>query len=93
MILFILKNKGNYIKIERHAMRNILSQNQKKFQTQVARIKQTIKKLLDKDAPLSERILTLFCEQGITIIPIILQEFLEETRLFLGLINQNMKEP
>ena len=42
----------------------ILSQNQ----TQVTRIKPTIKKVLDKEAFLAERIYILFRDQGITII-------------------------
>ena len=49
----------------------ILSQNRKDLQTQVARIKQTIEKVLDKNTSLAERIGTLFCEQGITIFSIL----------------------
>ena len=45
----------------------ILSQNRKDLQTQVAKIKQTLEKVLDKDASLVERICTLFRKQGITI--------------------------
>ena len=48
-------------------MLEILSQNRKDLQTQVSRIKQTIEKILDKEAPLLERIRTLFKERGITI--------------------------
>ena len=43
-----------------------MSQNRKDLQTQVARIKQAIEKVLDKDASLAERIRILFREQGIT---------------------------
>ena len=43
-----------------------MSQNRKGLQTQVARIKQTIEKILDQDTSLAERIRTLFLEQGIT---------------------------
>ena len=49
----------------------ILSQNRKDLQTQVARIKQTIEKILDKDASLAERICTLFKEHGISIFSIL----------------------
>ena len=49
----------------------ILSQNRKDLQTQVARIKQTIAKVLDQDTSLAERIRTLFRERGITIITIL----------------------
>ena len=38
---------------------------------QVAKIKQTIEKVLDKDKYLAKRILTLFRDQGITIIPLL----------------------
>ena len=45
----------------------ILSQNRKDLQTQVAKIRQTIAKVLDQDTSLAERISILFSEQGITI--------------------------
>ena len=48
-----------------------MSQNRKDLQTQVARIKQTLKKVLDKDASLAERIRILFRKQGITIFSIL----------------------
>ena len=44
-----------------------MSQNRKDLQTQGAKIKQTIEKVLDQDISLTERILTLFREQRITI--------------------------
>ena len=53
---------------EKQARLEILSQNQKDLQTQVARIKQTLEKVLDKDTSITERIRTLFREQGITIL-------------------------
>ena len=65
MILLIVK-KGSYIKIKQHVRLDILLQNRKSLQKQVVRINLTIKKLLNKDAPLTERILTLFYEEGIT---------------------------
>ena len=49
----------------------ILSQNRKNLQAQVARIRQTIAKVLDQDTPLVEIIRTLFCEQRITIFSIL----------------------
>ena len=52
---------------EKQARLEILSQNRKDLQTQVARINQTLEKVLDKDTSLAERIRTLFREQGITI--------------------------
>ena len=56
---------------EKKARLEILSQNRKDLQTQIARIKQTLKKVLDKDTSLAERIHTLFREQGITIFSIL----------------------
>ena len=49
----------------------ILPQNRKNLQAQVARIRQTIAKVLDQDTPLVEIIRTLFCEQRITIFSIL----------------------
>ena len=48
-----------------------MSQNGKDLQTQVARIRQTLEKVLDQDTSLAERICTLFKEQGITIFSIL----------------------
>ena len=57
-------NTGKQARLE------ILSQNWKDLQTQVARNKQTLEKVLDKDTSLAERIRTLFKEQG-TIISVL----------------------
>ena len=46
-------------------------QNRKDLQTQVARIKQAIEKILDTDTSLAEKIWTLFREQGITIFSVL----------------------
>ena len=56
---------------EKKARLEILSQNQKDLPTQVARIKQTLGKVLDKNTSLAERIYTLFREQGISIFSIL----------------------
>ena len=56
---------------EKQRRLEILSQNQKDLQTQVARIKQTLEKFLDQNTSLEERICTLFCEQGIIIFSIL----------------------
>ena len=70
-------NKGSYrdrlddLNTEKKARLEILSQNQKDLQKQVARIKQTLEKVLDKDTSLAERIRTLFREQGITIFSVL----------------------
>ena len=57
---------------EKQARLEILSQNREDLQTQVARIKQTIEKVLDQDTSLAEKINTLFKEQGITIFSILI---------------------
>ena len=50
---------------EEQARLEILSQNRKDLQTQVARIKQTIEKVINKDTSLAEKIHNSFREQGI----------------------------
>ena len=67
----LYRDRLNDLNTEKKARLEILSQNRKDLQTQVARIKQTIEKILDKDAPLAERIKTLFGGQGITIFSIL----------------------
>ena len=52
---------------EKQARLEILSQNRKDLQTQVARIRQTFAKVIDQDTSLAERIRTLLREQGITL--------------------------
>ena len=56
---------------EKEARLEILSRNRKHLQTQVARTKQTLEKVLDQSTPLVERTRTLFGEQGITIFSIL----------------------
>ena len=67
----LYRDRLNDLNTEKQARLEILSQNRKDLQTQVARIKQTIEKVLDKDAFLAERIRILFKEQGITIFSIL----------------------
>ena len=57
---------------EKQARLEILSQNRKDLQTQVARIKQTLEKVLDKNTSLAQRIRTLFREQSITLLSILI---------------------
>ena len=56
---------------EKQGRLEILLQNRKDLQTQVARIKQTLEKVIDKDTSFAERICTLFREQSITIFSIL----------------------
>ena len=63
----LYRDRLDDLNTEKQVRLEIMSQNQKDLQTQVARIRQTIKKVLDKDASLAERIHALFHEQGITI--------------------------
>ena len=61
------RDRLDNLNTEKRARLEILSQNRKDLQTQVAKIKQTLEKVLDKNASLAERIRTLFHELGITI--------------------------
>ena len=67
----LYKDRLDDLNTEKQARLEILSQNQKDLETQVARIKQTLEKVLHKDTSLAERIRTLFKEQGTTIFSIL----------------------
>ena len=67
----LYRDRLDDLNTEKQARLEILSQNRKDLQRQVARIKQTLEKVLDKDTSLAERIRTLFKEQGITIAAIL----------------------
>ena len=66
------KDRIQDLETEKQARLEILSQNRKDLLTQVARIKQTIKRALNHDASLAQRIFTLICEQDITIISVLI---------------------
>ena len=63
----LYRDRLDDLNTEKQARLERLSQNRKDLQTQVARIKQTLEKVLGKDASWTERVHTLFHEQGITI--------------------------
>ena len=65
------KDRLEDLNTEKQASQQILSQNRKDLQRQVARIKQTLEKVLDKNTSLAERIRALFREQGITIFSVL----------------------
>ena len=67
----LYRDRIDDLNTEKQARLKILSQNRKDLQTQVARIRQTLEKVLDKNTSLAERIRTLFREQGITIFSIL----------------------
>ena len=67
----LYKKRLQDLKEERQARLEFLSQNREDLQTQVARIKQTIEKILDSDTSLGKKIRTLFREQGITIFSVL----------------------
>ena len=67
----LYRDRLDDLNTEKQARLEILSQNRKDLQTHVARIKQTLEKVLDKNTSLAERIRTLFHEQGITIFSIL----------------------
>ena len=67
----LYRDRPDDLKTEKQARLQILSQNRKDLQTQVARIRQTLEKVLDQDTSLAKRIRTLCKEQGITIFSIL----------------------
>ena len=67
----LYRDRIDDLNTEKQARLEILSHNRKNLQAQVARIRQTIVKVLDQDTSLVEIIGTLFCEQGITICSIL----------------------
>ena len=67
----LYRDRLDDLNTEKQARLEILSQNWKDLQTQVARIKQPLEKVLDKDTSLAERIRTLLHEQGIIILSIL----------------------
>ena len=56
----LYRNRLDKLNTEKQTRLEILSQNQKDLQTQVARINQTIEKVLDQNISLAERIRTHF---------------------------------
>ena len=62
----LYRDRLDDLNTEKQARLEILSQNRKDLQTQVARIKQTLEKVLDQNTSLAEKIRTLFREQGIS---------------------------
>ena len=67
----LYRDRLDDLNTEKQERLEIISQNRKDVQTQVARIRQTIEKVLDKDTSLAERIRTLFKEQGMTMFSIL----------------------
>ena len=63
----LYRDRLDDLNTKNQARLEILSRNRKDLQTQVARIKQTIEKVLDKNTSLAEIIRTLFSEQVISI--------------------------
>ena len=69
----LYRDRLDNLNTEKQSRLEILSRkDQKDLQTQVARIKQAIEKVFDKNTPLPERILTLIREQIVTIISTLL---------------------
>ena len=61
----LYRDRLDDLNTEKQARLEILSQNWRDLQTQIARIRQTIAKVLGQNTSLAERIHTLFSEQGI----------------------------
>ena len=90
MIPLILMNKGSCIRIdetnlnaEKQARLETLLQNRKDLQTQVARIKQTLEKVLYKNTSSAER--TLFREQVIATFSILTALLMTISRIVLAI--------
>ena len=66
----LYRNRLEGLNTEKQTRLEILLQNLKGLQTQVARMKLTLEEVLNQNASLAERIRTLFHEQGKTIFPI-----------------------
>ena len=81
----LYKDRLDDLNTEKQAGLETLSQNRKDLQAQVARIKQTLEKVLDNDSPLTERIHTLFREQGITIAAILTALSMTVSTIFLAI--------
>ena len=67
----LYKDRLDDLNTEKQARLEILPQNRKDLQTQVAKIKQTLEKVPEKNTSLAKRIRTLFREQGITVFSIL----------------------
>ena len=63
----LYRDRLDDLNTKNRARLEILSRNRKDLQAQVARIKQTIEKVLDENTSLAEIICTLFSEQVISI--------------------------
>ena len=63
----LYKDRLDDLNTEKQARLEILSENRKDLQSQVARIKQTLENVLDKNISMAEKIRTLFREQSIII--------------------------
>ena len=63
----LYKDRLDDLNTKKQTRLEILSQNRKDLQMKIARMNQTLDKVLDKHTSLAERICTLFRELGITI--------------------------
>lgn len=66
-----ISNRIRDLESERSARLEVININKEKLRSQVNRIKETIRKVLNEDKTLGERIKTLFREQGVTIASIL----------------------
>ena len=67
----LYRDRLDDVNTEKQAKLEIMLQNRKGLQTQVATIKQTLEKVLDQNTSLAEGTRTLFREKGITIFSIL----------------------
>ena len=81
----LYRDRLDDLNTEKQARLEILSQNRKDLQTQVARIKKTVEKVRDKNTSLAEIIRTLFREQCITIFSILTTLSMTISTIVLGI--------
>ena len=75
------------LKEEHSARLELVSQNKNDLQSQFARMRQTIEKVLDSDTSLKERIKTLFHEQGLTLTAILTEICMTISTIILSIKN------
>ena len=62
-----VRDRLSDLKEERKARLELVTQNRKDLQSNIARIKQTVERVLDSDSSLAEKIRTIIREQGIVL--------------------------
>ena len=82
----LYKDRLDSLNTKKEARLEILSQNRKDLQTQVARTKQTLEKVPDKNTSLAQRFRTLFREKDITIFSLLTAHSMNISTIVLTII-------